>query len=321
MNSSTDEPTVSRIAALFGRAVVSYDRRFAGGLENQENEFAYGVWPCVNCSLALPCYPTSKTGGQADLSYPMLQCADLEGTNFRDAILSPVILDHATLKGADLSNSDLTGAVLTGAYLENTSLSGVVFEPRGLPPPEYIAAARHLELMTYESNPGPLTQLRKQFQDAGYREQERAITYAINRRPAALESPIERRFKRVAFDVTCQYGFTPGRPLRVVLWAVAGLRNRVRRLHAPPRQFRHLSGRHEVLAQQVDLPRNTDSAARVSRRQMVAGSVAVATKGAASPPRRGLFQRWARTVSGFQPLLSVYLIALWVLTYFGRPFG
>ena len=30
---------------------------------------------------------------------------------------------------------------------------------------------------------------------------------------------------------------------------------------------------------------------------------------------------WARTVSGFQSLLSVYLIALWVLSYFGRPFG
>ena len=30
---------------------------------------------------------------------------------------------------------------------------------------------------------------------------------------------------------------------------------------------------------------------------------------------------WARTVSGLQSLLSVYLIALWVLTYFGRPFG
>ncbi len=28
---------------------------------------------------------------------------------------------------------------------------------------------------------------------------------------------------------------------------------------------------------------------------------------------------WARTVAGFQSLISVYLIALWVLTYFGRP--
>jgi len=30
---------------------------------------------------------------------------------------------------------------------------------------------------------------------------------------------------------------------------------------------------------------------------------------------------WVRTVSGIQSLLSVYLLALWVLTYFGRPFG
>jgi hypothetical protein len=29
---------------------------------------------------------------------------------------------------------------------------------------------------------------------------------------------------------------------------------------------------------------------------------------------------WARTVAGLQSLFSVYLIALWVLTYFGRPF-
>jgi hypothetical protein len=29
---------------------------------------------------------------------------------------------------------------------------------------------------------------------------------------------------------------------------------------------------------------------------------------------------WVRTVSGIQPLLSVYLLAFWVLTYFGRPF-
>jgi Pentapeptide repeats (8 copies) len=29
---------------------------------------------------------------------------------------------------------------------------------------------------------------------------------------------------------------------------------------------------------------------------------------------------WGRTVAGIQSLLSVYLLALWVLTYFGRPF-
>jgi hypothetical protein len=29
---------------------------------------------------------------------------------------------------------------------------------------------------------------------------------------------------------------------------------------------------------------------------------------------------WVRVAAGVQSLLSVYLIALWVLTYFGRPF-
>ena len=29
---------------------------------------------------------------------------------------------------------------------------------------------------------------------------------------------------------------------------------------------------------------------------------------------------WVRVVSGAQSLISVYLVAMWVLTYFGRPF-
>ena len=30
---------------------------------------------------------------------------------------------------------------------------------------------------------------------------------------------------------------------------------------------------------------------------------------------------WVRTVSGLQSLISVYLLAMWALTYFGRPFA
>jgi hypothetical protein len=29
---------------------------------------------------------------------------------------------------------------------------------------------------------------------------------------------------------------------------------------------------------------------------------------------------WVQTMAGLQSLLSVYLLALWVLSYFGRPF-
>ncbi|HSK46315.1 MAG TPA: hypothetical protein VLA83_20770, partial [Candidatus Binatia bacterium] len=30
---------------------------------------------------------------------------------------------------------------------------------------------------------------------------------------------------------------------------------------------------------------------------------------------------WARTAAGFQSLAGVYLLALWLLTYFGHPFA
>ena len=36
--------------------------------------------------------------------------------------------------------------------------------------------------------------------------------------------------------------------------------------------------------------------------------------------RRLRAKGWVRVVSGVQSLISVYLIAMWVLTYFGRPF-
>jgi hypothetical protein len=29
---------------------------------------------------------------------------------------------------------------------------------------------------------------------------------------------------------------------------------------------------------------------------------------------------WVRVIAGMQSLLSLYLLAIWLLTYFGRPF-
>lgn len=289
---------------------------------------------------------------RADLSYYMLEEADLERTNLSSAILAPTALVSANLKNADMSNSDLTGAFLTDASFTNADLGGAVFEPHSLTRPEYLSEARHLELMTYRSNPGPLAQLRKQFQDAGFREQERAITYALNRRETELSPPIERWFKRVAFDLTCQYGFAPGRPLRIVLWlwlffsivyAVF--------MHRPGEGGIYFVGtrwsRGKSNTQGIQIRPRTPRAARrwelpflwlrqewrVLRAAMFFSLMSAFNIGFRDINfgrwLRLLTRReydlkavgWARTASGFQSLLSVYLIALWVLTYFGRPFG
>src|SRR5205814_1450983 len=45
-------------------------------------------------------------------------------------------------------------------------------------------SSKGLELLTYRENPDSLAQLRKQFQEGGFRDQEREITYALKREEA-----------------------------------------------------------------------------------------------------------------------------------------
>ena len=302
------------------------------------------------------------TLGHAHLSLADLSGADLGHAHLSSADLSGADLSHAHLIGADLSLADLSHADLTDADLRDADLSGAglgdadlkeaVFEPKNLPTLEWIALAQDLELMTYDMNPGPLTQLRKQFQDAGYREQERAITYALNREAANRDSPIERWFKRIAFDLTCQYGLTPGRPLRIVLWlwlffscvyalfmhrpGSSGIyfvgsrwsrgRSNTQGVQIRPRALRatkwwkvpFLWLRRESRVLRAALFFSLMSAFNIGFRDINFGRwLRMLTKREYDLKAVG----WARTVSGFQSLLSVYLIALWVLTYFGRPFG
>lgn len=158
-----------------------------------------------------------------------------------DADLSRVDLMHADLRGADLTNAKLMGADLYAA-----DLSRAIFQPNSLPEISRIAIAKNLEELTYRDNPNPLVQLRKQFADGGFRDQERKITYALKRREAELawEGCKSRKtgdktrailwssdsnlancgsfvLNRVFFDWTCQYGMSPGRPLSlgVLVWA------------------------------------------------------------------------------------------------------
>ena len=321
---------------------------------------------------------------KANLSKADLIAADLSAADLSGANLNGTDLNAAHLSGADLSEADLTEAYLRGTELSGadfvfTKLARAIFQPKSLPTLEQTARAGDMELMTYVRNPGPLTQLRKQFQDAGYREQERAITCALNRHNATpselrasiaekwnsvrgrpfdekkimpFRSFVEGGFKWVAFDLTCNYGFKPGRPLRIVgvLWLLFSF------VYAFSIHRRGTSGiylvgtrwsRGKSNTQAVQLrPRAIRAAKwwklpflwlwrewRVLRAAMFFSLMSAFNIGFRDINfgrwLRLLTKReydlkavgWARTVSGFQSLLSVYLIALWVLSYFGRPFG
>jgi len=309
----------------------------------------------------------------ADLSHAFLYDVKLRGALLGGANLSDAYLPLADLSGAYLPLADLSGAEVSGADLDRA-----FFEPKNLLRSEAMAYARGLELMTYGNNPGPLTQLRKQFQDTGFREQERAITCALNRHdadPSKLRASVEEKwksvrgrysnpngimpfksfieasFKWIAFDLTCQYGFSPGRPLRIVglLWLLFSIVYAVF-IHRPGKSGIYVVAqwwRGESKTRIIQIRPRTVRAAkwwklpflwlrrewRVLRAAMFFSLMSAFNIGFRDINfgrwLRLLTKReydlkavgWARTVSGFQSLLSVYLIALWVLSYFGRPFG
>jgi len=308
-----------------------------------------------------------KSGSRADLRGADLRGADLSGTdlidvdfsgtdlyeaNLSNASLYGALLNGADLSGANLWETDLEDADLRGTKLFITRLHGVYFQPKTLPLVDRIAEAEGLEQMTYRNSPSPLTQLRKQFQDAGYREQERAITCVLNRRQAELAPAIERWFKRIAFDYTCEYGFSPGRPLLIVLglWLLFGVIYSVF-MHLPGTSGIYLIGtrtwRGKTNAQGIQIRPEPIPPAQAWKKpflwlrrewRVLRAAMFFSLMSAFNIGFRDInFGRWirlltkreydlkavgwARTVSGFQSLLSVYLIALWVLSYFGRPFG
>ena len=334
---------------------------------------------------------------EASMDGAYMSKAHLEGAQMIKAHLHNAELRGAYLTRANLGTADLSGAALVGAHLDDANLAltdltdarfelaflkGVFFEPKTLPPIESLALAQQLELMTYQIDPGPMTKLRKQFQDAGYREQERAITYVLNRHDAdparlssfvkgplkyilryrrtpppyaygmPLDSFLEGAFKWIAFDLTCRYGLNPGRPLRIILWlwvlfsltyatfmhgrgpsGIYFIGSRVWRgkpnsqgIQIRPRAIRaakwwnlpFLSMLREWRVLRAAMFFSLMSAFNIGFRDINFGRwLRMLTKREYDLKAVG----WARTVSGLQALISVYMVALWVLSYFGRPFG
>lgn len=205
-----------------------------------------------------------------------------------------------------------------------------------------------------------LVQLRELLQKAGLRETERQATYAIERGrtryfleawPTNPGEFIEGLFRLVAFQWTTGYGLEYGRPLELIvgvwaalipvfLWPIWS---------QPPRSrlsTSHPSGIYQVWPKdRVWLREGSpvlESTARIQRLQrrgfsalgwaawfslLSAFSIGFREFSVGSwlsrvHPRQFTLEAagWVRTVSGLQSLLSVYLLAMWVLTYFGRPF-
>src|SRR6266700_509888 len=274
----------------------------------------------------------------ADLSGAELKGADLRGAFLVNANLNKAFLDTADLSWADLEDSDLDGA-----FLGNSDLSNANFEPKALPVIGGIAYAKNLSQMVFRRGPQALVRLRNAFKEAGYRDQEREVTYAIKRISFAksissigMNEYVHRVFQYVFFELTTKWSMTPGRALRILLLLVSFFalpyifalrwpgKDGIWRVWAEKRIRNDLGTRKPerlqvgwFAAAVFGLYFSLLSAFHIGWRELNLGKWIQRLQ-----PREYTLGAtgWVRVVSGVQSLLSVYLLAIWVLTYLGRPF-
>ena len=295
----------------------------------------------------------------ANLSGVLLSGTNLSGANLWFADLSKARLWDSNLSGASLQNSNLRKASLwhtnlTGANLGLADLSGARFEPKELPFIDTVAYAKNLHQMYHDGNPQALIKLRKAFSEAGYKEQGRAITCAINRSEewhgdSAWDRIVGGAFKIAFFNLPTQWGMFPGRALKILVvllgvfsfpyiyvlrypgrgriyrkWgahnapvvAARAARSKRRPTAAPAETIESLQyqWKHAVL---TGLQFSLLSAFHIGFREFNVGNWISRLQ---TRDYTLYATGWVRSVAGTQALISVYLLAMWALTYFGRPF-
>lgn len=272
---------------------------------------------------------------------PNLESVRMDFADLTEAVLAGANLSHCVLNNAKLVDTNFNGAVLSGCDLRWADMSGamfwkadladVIYEPKAgtVPRVDQIAGALNLEKLRYDESPQGLVTLRDSFKKEGFRQQERQLTYAIKKREREKAQRPEALFMWLLFEVTCKYGLEPWRPIGLIAatWVVfipvyaVGLRRRTG------------AGIHRIEADEGLPPQRPDpdrlhsygwaiyfslfATFNIGWRDLNIGSWLTRLQ---SKPFRLVATGWLRCVAGAQLLTCLYLLVLWVLTYFGRPF-
>jgi len=287
-----------------------------------------------------------ESGGKEDNK------ADLDGANLSGADLSEAILSEAILTRADLSKTKLQKAIapfaiFAGTKIDDAEISDFVF----------IGARGLTEIKM--SSPTAVVNLRKNAKDYGFRDEERALTSALHKfQMEERRAPLEKFFDDyVLGGCLTVYGAEPWNSLKLLAVLIAPFSivyiislNTSRKMTGIW-AVRHPDRVIGSLGKDKPIKLTTALAAGFLPYDKPRGNIWRVTRwwgilkiglyfsilSAFSIGWRELnfgvwitrLQRqeytlratgWVRTVSGVQSLISVYLLALWALTYFGRPF-
>ncbi|MBU2644808.1 pentapeptide repeat-containing protein [bacterium] len=308
----------------------------------------------------------------SDFYLAYLLNTDFEKANLNAASLKQSILHHANLKDAELnhanlSKADLTGARLAGskmhganlteanlldanlkkADLRSANLQGANFElePGSMPDIRSIGLAKGLSTLVFKDSPHSLVELKIAFKNAGLRDQEREITYAI--RKGTIEkkeffSP-DYIFNTVFFDKPCKYGMAPWRPINILLalipifsifyWVCLFNRSKTSTIWIVPASDNENSYKSIPVNH---LYQNRSGITIIFKQFFIAVKFSIYAAfyigwediNISAWLYRIQYKDYSfkgtglvRVMSGIQSLISVYLFALWIFVYFGRPFG
>ena len=294
---------------------------------------------------------------EANLESALLSYAYLRGTILRDADLESADLRYANLTSADLRDATIKDALLLGARVTDA-----IFAPVSVPSSDYVAAIEGLDAVTFPAGrQDGLVRLRELLREAGLRDAEREVTYAIESRMArhAIESTdVLRKIDGVArvafFEYTTMWGREPSRALLmiVIVWIAATFFYWLAILPGDhwllimSERRSDIHGIYKVWIGQRLEPQLQGKVTMATRAQRVCRESWASMGWALYFSLLSAFQigwrdvnlstwitrmqygeflvrghGWVRTVAGIQSLLSVYLLAIWALTYFGRPFN
>jgi len=280
---------------------------------------------------------TKLTGAdlrEADLTHADLSAADLTDADLRDAHLVQTNLSGATVVHTDLATKAFRGIDLRAA----------TFEPATAPPPQAISDIHGL--LTVSITPQHHTGLalfRASLESAGLRAPEREATFLIERSKAQAAPPPERIVKTILFDWTSAYGLHPGRALRILgtLIGLLAIVYWLPILGIGPARIVRIWPKDRLLVSSAAAFELADSA---RAEPLVCGPIRgmglalyfsllsafhigwrelnVGTWLSRIQPEEYALRAtgWVRTVAGFQSVVSVYLLGLSILAYFGRPF-
>jgi uncharacterized protein YjbI with pentapeptide repeats len=293
---------------------------------------------------------------RANLVGAELNEAGLGDAELNEANLGGAELNEASLVRAELKDATLAGVVLAKALYAPASLppNGFVAGIKGLetvvfPPGEEIGLVQLRKLL----QDGGLRDLERQ---ATYAIEHGKTLHAIENWKEEPARAAEGVFRLIAFELTTGYGLRPGRALLLLLTSIGvfgviyatalftGLGG-IYRLWPDKRLERELEVKKLVglrWVNEVGMVKPTDKPKiepLLSKKPLVSlcrglqfsllsafhigfRELNVGTWIARLQTREYTLQAigWVRAVAGFQSLMSVYLLAIWALTYFGRPF-